>query len=238
MTSLSPDARALLDAARSGLSPDAAATARVRAKVASSVAGGAAGGAGAKLAIASKLAIVAVIGAVVAGAYMLTRDEPEAAAPVVGSHRAPPSAEVAAPVADSHRASPPAIDPAIEIESAPARTTSSPTRPPSATSSSGRVPAETPARAAKPADLAREVALIDRAMAALRGGDGGGALDAIRIYDAETGGRGQLAEDAAAIAVEALCQRGDAAAGAKLDAFDHRWPRSAQRARLSAACRR
>ena len=91
---------------------------------------------------------------------------------------------------------------------------------------------------AKSADLAREVALIDQAMVALRRGDSDGAVDAIRIYDRETAGRGQLAEDAAAIAVEALCHRGDAAASAKLDAFDHRWPHSAQRVRLTAACHR
>jgi hypothetical protein len=90
----------------------------------------------------------------------------------------------------------------------------------------------------KHADLAREVALVDQAMAGLRRGDTTAALDAIHRYDAETAGGGQLAEDAAAIAVEALCQQGDGSASAKLDAFDRRWPHSAQRARLSTACHR
>jgi hypothetical protein len=75
-------------------------------------------------------------------------------------------------------------------------------------------------------------------MAALRRGDASEALAAIRDYDRETLGGGQLAEDAAAIAVEAMCQRGDAAASARLDAFDRRWPHSAQRARLQTACHR
>jgi hypothetical protein len=87
-------------------------------------------------------------------------------------------------------------------------------------------------------DLSREVELVDQAMAGLRRGDTAAALDAIRHYDIETAGRGQLAEDAAAITVEALCQRGDPASGAMLEAFDRRWPHSAQRARLLGACHR
>jgi hypothetical protein len=87
-------------------------------------------------------------------------------------------------------------------------------------------------------DLSREVELLDQAMAGLRRGDTAAALDAIRHYDIETAGRGQLAEDAAAITVEALCQRGDPASGAMLEAFDRRWPHSAQRARLLGACHR
>ncbi len=85
------------------------------------------------------------------------------------------------------------------------------------------------------ADLAREVALVDRAMAALRRGDPRGALAAVRMHAAETAGGGQLAEDAAAIEIEALCAA-RLPVTAKVATFDARWPRSSQRHRLTTAC--
>lgn len=85
-------------------------------------------------------------------------------------------------------------------------------------------------------DLAREVALIDRAMAALRSGAPHAALAAIRTHALETRGAGQLAEDAAAIEIEAMCQLHDRRVAARLDAFDARFPRSAQRSRLTSSC--
>ncbi|HET9622811.1 MAG TPA: hypothetical protein VFP84_15665, partial [Kofleriaceae bacterium] len=100
-------------------------------------------------------------------------------------------------------------------------------------------PATTPAISPAPASatLAREVELVDLAMAALHHGDPRAALRTVATHGAETAGRGQLAEDAAAIEVEALCQLREPAAAGKLDAFDRRFPHSAQRARLTAACR-
>jgi len=80
------------------------------------------------------------------------------------------------------------------------------------------------------------VELVDLAMAALRRGDTTAALAAIRKHRSETLGAGQLAEDAAAIEIEALCRRHDPSVVAKLDAFDARFPRSAQRSRLSTTC--
>ena len=56
------------------------------------------------------------------------------------------------------------------------------------------------------------------------------------MHAAETRGSGQLAEDAAAIEVEALCRLHDPSVSAKLDAFDARFPRSAQRSRLTTEC--
>ena len=85
-------------------------------------------------------------------------------------------------------------------------------------------------------DLAREVELLDTAMAALRGGDAAAALLAVQRHAAETAGRGQLAEDAAAIEIEALCRLHDPTTSAKLEAFDARFPRSAQRSRLTSVC--
>src|SRR5262249_19093238 len=68
-------------------------------------------------------------------------------------------------------------------------------------------PAPSPAPAA--ATLAREIQLVDRAMASLRAQRYAAVLITVHTYDAETAGGGQLAEDAAAIAVEAMCRSGD-----------------------------
>jgi hypothetical protein len=73
-------------------------------------------------------------------------------------------------------------------------------------------------------------------MAAMRRGDPRAALVAVRTHATETAGTGQLAEDAAAIEVEALCKLGDASVTARLAAFDKRWPSSAQRSRLTTKC--
>jgi uncharacterized protein (DUF2141 family) len=70
----------------------------------------------------------------------------------------------------------------------------------------------------------------------LRRGALADALEAVRIYEDETAGDGQLAQDAAAIRVEALCQSRDADASAALTTFTTRWPRSAQRPRLFTVC--
>jgi len=74
-------------------------------------------------------------------------------------------------------------------------------------------------------------------MGQLRHGDYTTALATIHTYDTETAGRGQLAEDAAAIEVEAECRSKSSTAAARFDAFDRAWPLSAQRARLVEACK-
>ena len=197
---LSDSTRALLDAARQGLAPDAAAVVRVRAKVAATT-GGLLAGVGAKLLV---MAVLAGIG----GAVIATRGHAEISTPTVTMPE-PATAEVAQ-VATARVEAPPA--PVAQRKVAPVLVV-----------------------VEHHADLAREVALIDAAMTALKG-DPMQALATIQIYDAETASRGQLAEDAAAIEVEALCQLHDASTSARLDAFDARFPHSAQRARLSARC--
>jgi hypothetical protein len=82
----------------------------------------------------------------------------------------------------------------------------------------------------------REVELIDDAMASLRGGHATDALAAVAAYHRETADHGQLAEEASAIEIEASCNL-HLDVRARLTAFDRTWPSSAQRARLSAACR-
>ncbi len=249
-------ARALLDAARDGLSPDAAAVRRVRSRLAALGGGGAAAG----TALAVKLGVIAVVAALatIAGVVVYTRGPAPGISAATG-HRA---TEAPAPVAPRPElASPPEVPPEaatrapstsdddqITIETPPpvasgrgdAPAAGSPAVPRSALP--GRAPAAPrSATAAAPAlvrparatvSLAREVELLDLAMAALRRSDPTGALRAVKQHTAETAGRGQLAEDAAAIEIEALCHLDDPTTHAKLEAFDARFPRSAQRSRL------
>jgi hypothetical protein len=212
---LSSSARALLDAAREGLSPDAAAISRVRGKVTAAAGGAAASALALKLGLAGVLAIVAV-GAIVQHA----RSESPAMAP-----------RIAIPTATTEATSPPRVHDVapplvISDEPAPIEMAAEPMR---------RTPSLT---VDLPADLSREVELIDRAMKALSTNDLSRALATIKLHVAETRGNGQLAEDAAAIEIEALCRMKSPSGtvAAKLDAFDARFPRSAQRSRLSTHC--
>jgi len=248
MHELGPESRALLDAAREGLGPDAAAIQRMRAKIGAAIAAGgatgAAAGAGAETgagagsgALAVKLGAIALAAAIAVGAVVaivsLRRGEeatePRVELPVV---RAEP------PTRDSAREVPPAAreaDPGPEIEMAPL-VRAEEARPSPPAPAAPRVEPAPERPAARRADLAREVALVDQAMDALRRGAPAVALDAVRVHAAETAGAGQLAEDAAAIEIEALCHLHDPTVGAKLAAFDARWPQSAQRSRLSTRC--
>jgi hypothetical protein len=248
---LGAEARALLDAAREGMSPDAAAVSRVRARISVATAGAAAG-----TAIGLKLGLFAVVAAIAVGAGVYaTRRAPTAVAPRV--ELANPSElpvqsaarEVPAPAsADDDlitietpaaipEAAPPGRSGVPERQRVPAASASDAQR---AVSGPGRAPTDRrsapAARRPGGSDLAREVELVDLAMAALRRGDAGGALEAVRRHTAETAGRGQLAEDAAAIEIEALCRLHDPTTNAKLEAFDARFPRSAQRSRLTIQC--
>ncbi|MBA3453562.1 MAG: hypothetical protein H0T42_10755 [Deltaproteobacteria bacterium] len=229
---LSPAARALLDAARPAMAPDAATVQRVKTSVVS------AAGASATTAIAVKLGLFALVATLAAGTAIYgnhARSVPPPKIELSATH-----SESTAPVSQS-RADSPTGDAASNdapIEMAPESMTRAKVTPPSTPS-----PASTPTAVTQPAraepvraDLAREVELLDLAMNALRSGDTTGALAAIRRHATETRGSGQLAEDAAAIEIEALCRRHDASVVAKLDAFDARFPRSAQRSRLSVNC--
>jgi len=259
MDELGPEARALLDAAREGLSPDPAAIRRVHGRIHAAAAGAAVGTAlGVKLGI--KLGLAGAIAALAIGGAVYLRRAP--AAPPASL----PSIELAGPIerperAAAHEAAPPSDEDLITIEPpsdpirrgdpsgartapatpriAPAPAVAAPhaaTRSPAATSSGAAAPAS---GAAKPAgiELSREVALVDLAMAALRRDDAAAALRVMQEYAAEAGDTGQLGQDAAAIEIEALCKLGDPGARDKRTAFDARFPHSAQRARLEAACR-
>jgi hypothetical protein len=201
-TGLSPSARALLDAARPDIAPDAAAVRRMRAGVAAKVGGGLlAGSLAAKIGLAAVLA-TASIGAIV---YATRSDAPAPRSP-------------ATPIATA----PPARHDAVS---------------PSQPQAPALVTLEAPAPSAQPAiELSREVELVDTAMAALAADDAKQALAIIATYAKETRGTGQLAEDAAAVEVEATCALDGSAAHRALAAFDARYPHSAQRARVTTAC--
>jgi hypothetical protein len=232
---MSPSTRALLAAAREGLGPDAAAAARVKAKLdallaapaaaaaSAAPAAAAGGGAAVKLGVAVKLAAAVALttaGAAVVIAVPTSRGEPTVA-------RAPALDEVTTVERPSIRVRAPAIvrdevvAPLVEREPTPIKhvRVAPPVAPPPLPEVS----------------LAREVQLIDDAMASLRSGHPTEALAAVAAYHRETGDRGQLAEEASAIEIEASCTL-HVDVRDKLAAFDRTWPSSAQRARLTAAC--
>lgn len=216
---LSPSARALLDAARPDMAPDAAAVRRMRAGVAAKVGGGLLIGS-----LATKIGLAAVIATAAVGSIVYaTRDR---AAPVVDSARSTSLSVESAPAPHEARTAPASHE---------ARTAPEPT----AVESAGPalVTLGAPVAGARSAiDLSREVELVDAAMAALAARDATQALSIIATYAKETRGAGQLAEDAAAVEVEATCALDVSFAARAIAAFDAKYPQSAQRARITSAC--
>ncbi len=248
---LGPEARALLDAAREGLSPDPAAVRRVHARIHVATGGAAAAG----TALGVKLALLALVAAgVVAGAGAYGRRGPTAVPLPAIELANPPERPLEATALEAPP--PPGDDEALialePVPRAPARRTAphpAPGPKPVAPAASTATPSAGPgaplgaqpgaqigAQPGAPIELGREVELVDQAMAALRRGDPRAALRVMQDYAREAAGGGQLAEDAAAIEVEALCKLGEPAAGDRRARFDARFPRSAQRARLATAC--
>jgi len=244
MTELS---RTLLSAAREGLAPDAATMARVRAKVAASVAAAPAAvaatttttAAPAKLALLVKLGAIVLAVGVTSAVIVGARGERAAEVPTwsvastsIGEDEPRASEQVA--VADGV-APPPAA-----LTKAPPKVTS--VKPPASSTAAAPAPANVGATTSEPeptklapVTLSREVELIDLAMVSLRKGAPRAALEAIRVFERETFGRGQMAEEAAAIEIEAHCRLHEDVTD-KLAAFDRKWPSSAQRERIQTTC--
>jgi hypothetical protein len=130
----------------------------------------------------------------------------------------------------------PAAGPGNQVAAAASRPGLPASSPAKATKVAAKAPAAATPALRGDALLTREVALVDAAMDALRRGAPQAALAALVPYAREIGARGQLAEEATAIDVEARCLLDDPDAAARLAAFAARWPRSAQHARLVAAC--
>jgi hypothetical protein len=259
---LSPAARALLASARDGMSPDAAAIRRMRGKIdaavgatvgdsALAVKSTTVGGTVLALKVGLKVALIGLVGLAVGSAVHTQRDRVTRADRVIVAPQIELSSLQAETLTPVVRGAPAMIDMAL----APTRrarphastvtaivvpSRASP-RPIAIARPSAAAPAPEPAGAKVPevprtivrANLAREVELIDLAMSALRRRDTAQALAAIHTHATETAGAGQLAEDAAAIEIEALCRLRDETVTAKLATFDARFPRSAQRSRLT-----
>ncbi|MEP6864894.1 MAG: hypothetical protein ABJE66_30020 [Deltaproteobacteria bacterium] len=234
MTGLGPTSRNLVAAARRGLDPSAEVAARVRAKVALAV------GAGASMAtttpraasVAPKsaaigagkvAAITAIVGALVTIAWFVQRT------PATDTSPAP---SISIPAGAD-------LDPAIDVHvttSARMDRVTVAAMPPSAHRAAAATTRVTEIEMSEePPTLAREVELVDTAMASLRADDPANALATLVVYERETAGHGQLAEDAAALEIEARC-RGNTAFTDQLKVFDETWPRSVQRARIVTAC--
>ena len=199
----------------------------MRAKVGVSIA--AAGGAG--LSLAAKLLISLVATGAIVGTVVAVRSSSSATleeTPRVTVQLQPEEVRPAAVEHIAPEASPPppaAIEP-VEPHVAPVPVTAVATPPP-------------PVVVAAPvhATLAREVELVDTAQAQVRHRELDAALVTLRTYTIETAGRGQLAEDAAAIEVEALCRLANPTATRASTRSIASGPCSAQRARLVEACK-
>ena len=215
--SLGPTSRNLVAAARTGLDPSPEVAARVRAKVALAVGGAtsvASTSAGRASVFSGKLVAVIAASAIAVTTWVVVRRGSEPAVPPMIS------------VATSSASEEPAVEPhfsaAMHAEPAPLAVKLAPPPTPIAVV------------VATPATLAREVALLDAAMASLRD-DPAATLATLEIFARETFGRGQLAEDAAALEIEARCRTHQIVQD-QLAQFDQRWPHSVQRARITERC--
>ena len=247
MSELGPIAKLYVDGARKGFGPDDEAIARMRAHIAASVAVGvgattagvktasAAAGtkAGVGLAITKIVAVVIVAGLATGTVVAIHASNTPTAVPAPRTsvvNTMPPPVNAPAPVAMA--------EPPTHAPPQPAPVVVAPAPPIHQVAVAKHAPAPAPAPPPSvPPRLGREVALLDQAGAALREHRPADALATLATYDRETADHGQLAEDAAAIELEALCTLHSPEVAAKLAAFDLRWPRSAQRERIQGVCR-
>ena len=228
--------RSLLSAAREGLAPPPDVAARVRAKVAASVGAPVAGAVAAKSLTAAKSTGAAKSIAVTSGAAKSFAGSSAlklgALALIVGvvavgvAHRSAKNDAPQLSISTTHDELAQPVTTRASHDDAPIATTSPDTR------ANGTA---LPSREAAPASLSREVELIDQAMSALRRHEPNAALAAMHTFDRETLGHAQMAEEAAAITIEAHCGLGDDVSD-RLAAFDRTWPSSAERSRITDAC--
>ncbi len=232
MSELGPQARALLDAARSGASPTPADAARLWGRVSDSLANGAASGATATAGIGSKIAMaLAIIATIGGGALLLAPARSTStltfAAPRVSE---PP---IAPPLT---RAPPPTIEeqPALPLTTVPVeqlpRVPVPRIAPIRAVASVATVTAGASASASPASDDA-DVTMVRAAYVALRSGDAARALSLVDEH-ARRHPRSVLSEERDATRVLALCALGrrDSARTA-LQQFKLSFPSSTQLAR-------
>jgi hypothetical protein len=227
--SLGPTSRNLVAAARNGLDPSPDVAARVRAKVALAV-GGAASitstSAGRASVASGKLVALIAAGALVVTTWLVVHSSsPPALPPAISTPTLTTGDE---PQVEPHFTS------SMHAEAAPLAPAIKVTTPP-VMIEAPVAPVAPVIAPVTPATLAREVALLDAAMTSLHENDPVDTLATLAIYDRETLGHGQLAEDASALEIEARCRTNQPVAD-KLATFDQRWPRSVQRARITERC--
>ncbi len=246
---LSPEARALLGAARGADDPADADRERVRGKMLAAIGAGAAAttaGTGAAHAAPSapaaglavgliKLALVVVgVAAVATIGYFALRSDGDRApaqtpAPAIAQQQEPqPEPE---PQPQLQPEPEPEPEPEIVMEPETAKPARKPKKPPAS--------APEPAPPAPPSaadSLKAERALLARATAALRAGDPDAALAALGEHQKKFP-HGVLEEERAASTVLALCDTGRTSEGKKArDRFLSAWPRSVHASRVRAAC--
>lgn len=206
MSELSPQARSILDAGRAAMTPAEAVRIRVRAavdaRVAGSVAGASAAGGGGMV----KLVVLSCVGLAVVGAVVVAWRTSRPAGDVSVVRKVESAAP---PAARSANAAPQPIVTELAPEQPAARQRP---RPPSA----------------EPApDLAKELAMLEEARAALRAGTPADAIAALDRHRREIRSP-QLEREALLLRAEALCAQGDREEGERmLDEIVGRWPGAA-----------
>lgn len=236
---IEPEVQELIAAGREGLGPDAATIARLRTRIDDAIA---TSPSVPVRSLAPKLVVVAALTGLGIGSYVAgTRVTQEPVAPLVatGELEAASTPDVALVAADTISPIRAATEPVAR-----ARARKDPTRalvvenpaPRSPEASPESSPEAVATRSVGGISLAREIELIDRAALAMRRADASTALETLRVYERETAGLGQLAQDAAALGVEIVCAGGDQRARDELARFEQRWPRSAHLRRLTAVC--
>jgi hypothetical protein len=235
---LDPELRELIAAGRDRLGPDAAIIARLRTRIDDAIA---ANGSAVTRSLAPKLVVVIAVAGIGISGYVGRRGAvPPTMSPAIATEQlevpSVPTIRIG-----THET----VAPTSPVTTSRARTRVEPKRALALDTAPARVPSTVPAdRPAEPAPagrsvatLAREIELIDRASLLMRHLDMASALDTLRVYDRETSGLGQLAQDAAALGVEIRCKSKDDNAGDALAHFDRQYPRSAHTRRLTAVCR-
>jgi hypothetical protein len=179
------------------------------------------------LVVAKWLSVVALGGTVVTGGIVLLRQaEQQPVAPVKAGaavHTRTPSVQPPAAEPPEHVEAAP--EPALDEQAAPAESAEAP---------GGATPSLSPRKSATRAqpDISLEIAAMDEARAALRGGRPTEALRALDRYDAANA-KGSLRVEATALRIDALLRSGQRDRAQSLaDAFLARNPKSPYAARI------
>ncbi len=265
MNQLTPEARAIIDAASVAEAPPARAKKRIHAAILAGIATGAAEGtAGAGAATASaaagwgvglKLLLPLMIagfgagGAYVAGVFDAgVEDAGEQSAvssqqSAVNRSEPPPATEPMAatepmPTTESEPMPTTEPEPAGSAEPAPVAEPAPEPKPKKIARAKPRpkhLPAPVPALATA-SSIAEEMRLIGRARKALGAGDNAAAV-AIAAEHAQRFPSGQLTQERDAVRVRARCNRGDANARGAAEKFLARWPKSPYAAQVRGSCK-